>query len=59
MLFGLINISATCQTLINNILTEYLDIYAVAYLNDILIYSEDLKNYRKHIEDILRRLLFK
>ena len=53
MLFGLINISATYQILINNTLAEYLDIYTVTYLNNILIYSENLKNYQKYIKDIL------
>ena len=43
--------------LINNILIEYLDIYAIIYLDNILIYSENLKDYRKHIIDVLERLL--
>ena len=45
MFFGLINIFITCQILINNTLVEYLDIYAVIYLNNIFIYSENLKDY--------------
>ena len=45
ILFKLINASAMCQTLINNILAECLDIYTVTYLNDILIYSENQKDY--------------
>ena len=53
MLFGLINTSMTCQILINNILVEYLDIYAVIYLDNILIYSGNLKNHQGYIKDIL------
>ena len=43
--------------LINDTLIGYLDIYAVTYLNNILIYSENLKNHRGHIKDVLERLL--
>ena len=39
--FGLTNAPATCQALVNDILREYLDIFVFAYLNDILIYSEN------------------
>ena len=51
--YGLINISVIYQILINNILAEYLDIYTVIYLDNILIYSENLKDYRKYIKNIL------
>ena len=57
MLFGLINISATYQTLINDTLAGYLNIYVVAYLDNIFIYSRNLKNHRGHVENILERLL--
>ena len=33
------------QMLINNILVGYLNIYTVIYLDDIFIYSENLKDY--------------
>lgn len=48
--FGLTNTPATCQELINNTLREYLDVTMVAYLNDILIYTE--KNLQQHIKTI-------
>jgi hypothetical protein len=38
MLFRLTNAPATCQALINNVLQEYLDIFVVAYLDDILVF---------------------
>ena len=41
-----INASATFQALINEILREYLNIFVIVYLNDILIY---LKILEKHI----------
>ena len=59
MLFGLINASKTCQILINNTLAECLDIYAVIYLNNIFIYLRNLKDYQRHIENVLERLLIK
>ena len=46
-----------CQTLINDILAGCLDIYAVAYLNNILIYSGNLENHRGYIKNVLKRLL--
>ena len=41
MPFGLTNALASFQGYINKILTEKLDIFVIAYLNDILIYTED------------------
>ena len=46
----------TYQILINDILVRYLDIYTVAYLNNILIYSDNLKDHQKHIMDVLEQL---
>ena len=40
MPFGLINALVTYQELINNVLRKYLDRLVIAYLDDILIYSE-------------------
>jgi hypothetical protein len=40
--FGLTNGPATYQRYINNILFDYLDNFVTAYLNNILIYLEDL-----------------
>jgi hypothetical protein len=40
--FRLTNGPVTYQQYINNVLFNYLDDFVIAYLNDILIYSEDL-----------------
>ena len=42
MPFGLTNAPATFQALINTLLYKYLDIFVIAYLNDILIYTKVL-----------------
>jgi hypothetical protein len=39
--------------LINNTLRKYLNDFVITYLNNILIYSEDLKTHCKHVCKIL------
>jgi len=56
MLFGLKNAPATFQRLINNMLREYLNDFAIMYLNDILIYSDDLEMHRSHVHKVLKKL---
>jgi len=56
MLFELTNTPAIFQSLVNNTLQDYLDIFCMAYLNNILIYLETLKEYKKHIKKVLRAL---
>jgi hypothetical protein len=45
MPFNFINVSVSFQALINDIFRKYLDIFVVVYLNDILIYLINEKNY--------------
>jgi len=56
MPFNLINAPASFQALINDILREYLDIFVVAYLDDILIYLTNKKNHIKQVNLILETL---
>ena len=42
MPFGLFNASASFQGYINKILAKKLDIFVIIYLDDILIYTEDI-----------------
>ena len=56
MPFGFTNIPATMQALINNILREYLNRFCVTYLDDILIYSDNIKDYKKHVRLVLKVL---
>jgi predicted RecB family endonuclease len=57
MSFGLINAPATWQAFINNIFREYLNVFVIIYLDDILIFSKTEKEYKEYIKKILRRLI--
>ena len=56
MLFELKNTLITFQRLINDTFREYLDDFVITYLNDILIYSDDLKTHCSHVHKILKKL---
>jgi hypothetical protein len=45
MPFGLINALSLFQHFINNTLRPYLDIFYTAYINNVLIYSDNLTKY--------------
>src|SRR5438034_11509809 len=55
MSFELTNTSAIFQELINHMLYNHLNEFVIAYLNNILIYSENEEDHKKHIKKILRR----
>jgi hypothetical protein len=40
----------------NNVLFDYLDDFCMAYLDNILIYSEDPLKYKAHIKKVLDQL---
>jgi len=56
MLFELINASTTCQEMINDALRQYLNIFVITYLNDIMIYLITLKKHVQHVFQILKCL---
>jgi hypothetical protein len=56
MLFGLTNTPALFQRWMNEVLSDYLDIFCIAYLDDILIYSDDIERHQKYIKMILKRV---
>ena len=56
MPFGLTNAPAAWQQFINDILADMIDVNVIIYLDDILIYSDDLASHRKHVREVLRRL---
>ena len=56
MSFKLINASAMFQTYINNVLREHLNMFVIVYLDDILVYSKNEKDHKKHVRQILNTL---
>jgi len=56
MSFELINVSTTCQEIINDALRQYLNRFVIAYLNDIIIYSKILKKHVSYVFKVLECL---
>ncbi len=56
MPFGLANALGTFQGYINTVLRDYLDIFCIAYLDDILIYSDSDEEHAEHVRRVLGRL---
>ncbi len=56
MLFELKNALVIFQRLINDTLREYLNDFVITYLDDILIYSDDLEMHCSHVHKILKKL---
>lgn len=56
MPFGLCNAPATFQARINEILHEYLDVFCTAYIDDVLIFSDNKKEHREHVLKVLDKL---
>lgn len=57
MPFGLINIRPNMQHLVNQCLKGYLDLCCIAYLDDILIYSDTVEEHRIHVKEVLHILV--
>jgi len=53
MPFKLTNAPALFQAIINYILREYLDIFVIIYLDNILIYLKTLDKYKEYIYKVL------
>jgi len=56
MPFSLANTPSLFQHFINNTLHPYLDIFYTTYINNILIYSNNLAKYRKYVKLVLQAL---
>jgi hypothetical protein len=57
MPFGLTNAPASFQSLINNVLKEYIDKFVIVYLDDILVYSQTPEEHTEHVRTVLETLL--
>ena len=56
MPIGLTNAAANFQALIKNVLHAYLDDFSTAYINDIMIYSNTLKEHKEQVYKVLKTL---
>jgi len=56
MPFGLTNAPAAFQHFMNNMFSDLLDVCVVVYLDDILIYSDDIMQHWKHVKEVLKKL---
>jgi len=56
MPFRLTNAPAAFQRFMNDVFSNLLDVCVVVYLNDILIYSDDITQHQSHIKEVLKRL---
>jgi hypothetical protein len=54
--FGLCNGPASFQRFINSVLFDYLDEFCTAYIDDILIYSDDTLQHEEQVRKVLERL---
>jgi hypothetical protein len=56
MSFGLTNAPAVFQHLMNDIFHDLTDVCLIIYIDDILIFSEDLASHRRRVREVLQRL---
>jgi hypothetical protein len=57
MFFGLTNSSATFQTMMNNLFSELIDKgVVIVFIDDILIFTEDLDQHREVVKQVLEML---
>ena len=56
MPFGLTNAPAVFQHMANDIFRDFLDIFTIIYLDDILIFSKTQEEHDEHVRQVLRRL---
>ena len=55
MSFELINAFAILQRVVNKTLYDYLDIFVIVYMNDVLIFSKTKEKHEQHIVKVLKR----
>lgn len=57
MPFGLTNVPTVFQTLVNDVLRDFLDRFVFVYLDGILIFSKTLEERQSNVRAVLQRLL--
>lgn len=56
MPFGLTNAPSTFQRFVQNVLRDFLGMYACVYIDDILIYSRSAEEHVEHVRNVLNAL---
>jgi len=56
MPFELNNASATFQRLMNKVLRQYIGKFVQVYLDDVIIYSNNLSEHKRHIKVMLEKI---
>ncbi|MBW0523419.1 hypothetical protein O181_063134 [Austropuccinia psidii MF-1] len=56
MPFGLTNAPSSLQELVNNLFADFLDIFVVVYLDDIMVFCSSEEEHVKHVASVLTRL---
>ena len=56
LLFGLVNAPATFQQLMDHVIAEKLNVFAMVYLDDILVFSKNEHDHAKHLHWVLTKL---
>jgi hypothetical protein len=56
MPFRLFNAPVAFQHFMNNIFSDLLNVCVIVYLDDILIYSNNMSQHKNHIKEVLHRL---
>jgi len=54
--FGLTNASAAFQQFMNDIFSDLLNVCVMIYLDDILIYLNNISEHQQHVKEVLKRL---
>jgi len=56
MPFSLKNAPATFQHFISDVLSDYLDDFVISYIDDILVFSDNIEDHHVHAKKVLERL---
>jgi hypothetical protein len=56
MPFGMVNAPASFQNMINQIFNDMIDLSVIAYIDDILIYSQTKGEHERLVKEVLSRL---